>query len=661
MRRNNALTIRTVKIMVFIILFAFIMILISLTYLRDYAAKMENKEKIILNLYGKQKMYTQKISKESGLIYTLLLSESIKDKDLYISEGFYGIDEIKNSLKDSKESFSEILKATHQGKLVWNSYELDISDYIPKASPYIHEITLLWSDFESAIDVLINAKDISPDVTEGAKFITEHNIKLLECSDLIRETIHSESIKSSRRIKMLFHIFIILLSTITIAALFYLFNFIISFNKLYQGLFKIGLNEIPGKQNFSDKKKYMAIADEINEMFQKIDDLISLIQNINNNSSFTDILNYINVTFSSIIPYNYIGISLLSDDKTRLKASYGVSDGMVQGLPENLMNKSYNLNETSLERLIKTGEARIINDLEDYTLGKPLKSYNSIILNAGIRASITLPLKVSGEPVGIIFFSSVNKNVYHKGHLNFLDTLANSIAISFSKNIYIDNIIYSSVLALAKLAEARDADTGEHLERMKTYSRIIAEILYENDTYTNEITWEFINKIERYSPLHDIGKVGIADSILRKSGKLTEEEFEEMKKHAVYGAKVLRYAEKYMNRQGHSLFGLGIEIAEGHHEKWDGTGYPYGKKGLEIPLSARIVAIADVFDALTNRRSYKEPFTFEESIKIIEEGKGKHFDPHIVELVLTNKQKLRNVYNDFKEQEGYSELNIINM
>lgn len=648
LNKKNTLTLKPVRIIVTIILMAFILILMCFIFLKEYSATRDYKDKIILNLYGKQRMYTQSISKDAGLIYTILLNDKIDNNNSYIIENKYRIDDIRESLIKSTQSFREIFEATESGYLAWDNYEINISNFISKASYHIEEIKTIWIRFEDAINIISEAEEINGEVTEAAIYISKHNVKLLEYSDQLQEIILNESISSGERIEFLFRILIILLSIITIVALFNLLRFIIlPFNQLYQGLSQIGISEMPIKPGFPTKKKITPMVNEISDIFLKIEDLISLIQNMNNNSSFTEILDFINTTFSKIIPYNYIGIALLNNDKTQLRASHGVSDGLVEGLPENLVGLSFELNETSLNKLIETGTSRIINDLEEYTSDKPIKLYNQIILNAGIRASITLPLKVSGEPVGIIFFSSINKKVYHEGHLNFLETLANSIAISFYQNTYIDNIIYSSVLALAKLAEARDSDTGEHLDRMKTYSRIIAEILHEDETYANDITLEYIGDIERYSPLHDIGKVAVADSILRKSSKLNKEEFEEMKKHALYGAEVLRYAEQNMKSQGHSLFGLGIEIAEGHHERWDGFGYPYGKSGTEIPLSARIVAIADVFDALTSRRPYKEPFSFEDSIKIIEEGKGTHFDPNIVELVISNKHRLKEAYNDF--------------
>jgi len=250
--------------------------------------------------------------------------------------------------------------------------------------------------------------------------------------------------------------------------------------------------------------------------------------------------------------------------------------------------------------------------------------------------------------MGIIFFSSTSRNVYTKEHLNFLRTLANSIAISLNQNIFISDIVYSSILALAKLAEARDEDTGEHLDRMSIYSKVIAEILYENNIYTDEISLEYIDNIERFSPLHDIGKVGIRDSILLKPAKLTPEEFDEMKHHASFGEDVLRSAERNLQQRGRSQFQMGVEIAGGHHEKWDGSGYPNRKKGTEIPLAARIVAVADVFDALTSKRPYKEAFSLEVAMDIMIEGKGKHFDPTIIDTFLDNRNKIENIYHKFR-------------
>ncbi len=382
--------------------------------------------------------------------------------------------------------------------------------------------------------------------------------------------------------------------------------------------------------------------------------LISLIENINKNSSFMEILQYINKTFSSFIPYNYIGIALIDEKQEHLKASYGVSDGTIVGMPDKIIGVNWRIADTSMEKLLRTGEGRIINDLQAYCKGRPLKPYNKVILDAGIRASITLPLTVSCQAIGIIFFSSNSKNVYTNEHLTFLKTLANSIAISLDQNILIDEIRYGSVLALAKLAETRDEETGEHLERMAVYTRAIAELLYARNLYRDQLNLEYIEQLERYSPLHDIGKVGISDSILLKPGKLTPEEFNEMKKHTTFGAEVLRSAGQNIQKKGRDMFRIGIEIAESHHERWDGTGYPAGKKGLEIPLSARIVALADVFDALVSTRPYKKAFSLDTAFKMIAEGRGSHFDPVIVDIFLENRKKFEHLYYETNQMEKIS-------
>ncbi len=185
------------------------------------------------------------------------------------------------------------------------------------------------------------------------------------------------------------------------------------------------------------------------------------------------------------------------------------------------------------------------------------------------------------------------------------------------------------ILGLAKLAEYRDEDTGAHLERIREYAKSIAIALSEQPKYKQYITEDYINDIYQSSILHDIGKVGIQDAILLKPGKLTPEEFEIIKSHPVIGGDALSSIES--SSQVRSFLTLGRDIAYYHHERWDGSGYPTGLKGNEIPLSARIVAVADVYDALTSERPYKKAFSHENAVKIILKDSGTHFDPDIIE------------------------------
>jgi putative two-component system response regulator len=187
----------------------------------------------------------------------------------------------------------------------------------------------------------------------------------------------------------------------------------------------------------------------------------------------------------------------------------------------------------------------------------------------------------------------------------------------------------ATIFAMSKLAESRDPETGQHLERVREYCRILATHLNKGETYGHLIDDKFIDNIYAASPLHDIGKVGVPDHVLLKNGKLTPEEWEAMKTHTVVGAETLRAVNA--QHPGNSFIHMGIEIAESHHEKWNGSGYPHNLKGASIPLSARIAALADVYDALTSKRCYKEAMSHEKAREIILAERGQHFDPLIVD------------------------------
>ena len=641
--------IRPIKRTIILLICALLATLTFFIYLQYHSNKNENEDKQIINIFGRQRMYTQLLSKDANHLYALLSSleniEGEKKRDRIMTKLF----ETKEDMLQEKEAFSAVLSSMQEGYLYVGNHSINIKASIKNASKHVEEIDQAWFDFSCSVDTLLDAKEMDVEANHAIRYINRHDKELADLCDEILSAILSDSLAATKKMKATVYILIGILTAAILFSLIQLMRYIIlPFNQIYEGISELGLVSYPPLPNLPIKKRITPAIQEVNDIFVKFNDLKSLIENMNNNGSFMGTLNFINQTFSGLIPYNYIGIALFDEDKKLIRASYGVSDGSVVGLPENLLGKAWPIDGTSLGKLFRSGKARIINDLESYTENQTLKPYNKIILEAGIRASITLPLNLAGQPIGVIFFSSTKKNVYKEEHLNVLRTLANSIAISFHQNIFIDDVIYSSILALAKLAEARDEDTGEHLERMKLYSRAIAEFLYESHMYEEEITLEYIEQIERFSPLHDIGKVGIRDGVLLKPGKLTSEEFEEMKKHTTFGAEVLKNAEQNIVKYRRSLFGMGIEIAQNHHEKWDGTGYPCGKKGEEIPLSARIVAIADVFDALMSKRPYKEAFSLEKSFAIIQEGRGRHFDPEIVDVFLEHRAEIEKIYSGFQ-------------
>ena len=197
----------------------------------------------------------------------------------------------------------------------------------------------------------------------------------------------------------------------------------------------------------------------------------------------------------------------------------------------------------------------------------------------------------------------------------------------------------AAIFALAKIAESRDANTGKHLERGQAFCRLLATKLSEQPRYRGQIGSSYVENIHHASSLHDIGKVGIPDSILLKPGKLSREEFETVKTHAALGAQTLEAVRSKYPRN--AFISMGIAIARSHHEKWDGSGYPDGLSGEDIPLSARIMAVADVYDALRSKRCYKPVFSHEKSRAIIVESSGTQFDPSLVEAFVELEEQFR--------------------
>ena len=205
-----------------------------------------------------------------------------------------------------------------------------------------------------------------------------------------------------------------------------------------------------------------------------------------------------------------------------------------------------------------------------------------------------------------------------------------------------------TILSLATLAETRDNETGAHILRTQRYVRVLAEHLCEHPRFRDQLDDELIDLLFKSAPLHDVGKVGIPDAILLKPGKLTDEEFAIMKTHAALGAEALSVAEGELGTN--SFLRLAGEIAQTHHEKWDGSGYPKGLKGDAIPMSGRLMAVADVYDALISKRVYKPAFPHEKAIGIILDGKGSHFDPDVVEALQAVEEEFINIARDFRDE-----------
>jgi putative two-component system response regulator len=261
-----------------------------------------------------------------------------------------------------------------------------------------------------------------------------------------------------------------------------------------------------------------------------------------------------------------------------------------------------------------TGKSEIADERKGFDLGAAdyiVKPISPLILLARVRTHIKL--KATADFLR-------DKNVF----------LEEEVVRRTRETAAIQDV---TALAMASLAETRDSETGKHLLRIRRYVKAMAWKLATNPRFAAELSVKKIGLIYKASPLHDIGKVGIPDRVLLKPGKLTVEEFEVMKTHTTLGRDAIAHAEEELGVEIEVL-SLAKEIAYYHHEKWDGTGYPEGLLGEQIPVSARLMALADVYDALICRRIYKEPLPHAQAVKIIEQCSGKHFDPDVVDAFM---------------------------
>lgn len=239
-------------------------------------------------------------------------------------------------------------------------------------------------------------------------------------------------------------------------------------------------------------------------------------------------------------------------------------------------------------------------------------------------------------------------------YMAFLAIIIIVLDIKFSRNKFIEirETQATAIETLASLAEYRDAETGKHLQRISIFVRIIAKDLVNNSSFSSYIKSkaDYIGDLANASILHDIGKMAISDTILLKPGKLTNQEFEAIKAHTMLGAEMLKTADKeFKKRVGdQGYFVLAQSIARSHHEKWDGTGYPDGLSGEDIPLAARIVAICDVYDSLTTGRVYKKAWSHNEAVELIKSNRGTHFDPTITDIFLKNEKQFDKIREEHK-------------
>lgn len=310
------------------------------------------------------------------------------------------------------------------------------------------------------------------------------------------------------------------------------------------------------------------------------------------------------------------------------------------------------LGGSSLKDLVRSRDVRVIPDLGQYIRDKraggeePSKA-TMMVYREGIRSSLTIPLYINERCVGFLFISSRKKSAYGKNSCRHAKRVFSLVKNKLYLEYIVQDIIAQMSQSFTMLMSKKDNETSDHIRRMTLYSAIIARCYAD---LHGGVSQQFVREISWYAPLHDIGKIGIPDSILLKPGFLSPPEMETMKGHVPIGVRVLQDIDRrlsfYFPRR---VMDTAVNIVRGHHEKFDGSGYPDGLKGEGIPLAGRIVAVADVFDALTSKRPYKEAFSVEKALHIMNHEMAGSFDPHVLDCLMRSQKEILRVYEKYRE------------
>ena len=297
----------------------------------------------------------------------------------------------------------------------------------------------------------------------------------------------------------------------------------------------------------------------------------------------------------------------------------------------------------SLYQIFVNGKPRVVNDLSVFNNSK--HEHAKRIKTHGYRSSYTVPMYQNEELTGFVFFNSRDAGVFQEEKLPNLDMIARLISLLVSMEHNQVRTLQGALRSATCFSGHKDPETGAHLERMARFSRLIAREIAQEYGLSDE----FVEAIFWFAPMHDIGKIAIPDRIIRKPGKLTKKEFEVMKTHSTKGRDILNTMLGNFNLDGSGFASMIANIAEFHHENIDGSGYPKGLKGEEIPIEARIIAVADVFDALTSKRSYKNAWSNEDAFATLRTMSAWKLDSKCVDILMKHGEEITEIQTQFMD------------
>lgn len=593
------------------IIAVFVLLLIGLasTVISGLLATDTQEQHIILSdILNNLRYYVSRVVDQTAGHSELCLA----DKEKYRKKARESMMGISDHIKEVDHRLNALLVKRY----IYNKREVPLKfsdDLVVDFDFHLKKAIKNWEKLKKLTHYLLTADDNVKSefyVTELERFRMT-NTQLLENSAEVMR-ICREDAEDRKSISDTVHVMSIILALSVF--LFLIYHITVNFYTPLREIRSIFHNMSRGtiKQTFKRDKKdeFADLYNNFNNFIDNLNTIFSLEDRIILEEKLEQMLIYIHSNFKSFIPFETLGI------KYRFVHNHILS--------------------TILE---EDGSIKTAHNGDD------LEEFEKITVS---KDRLISPIIINNTYMGYIFFTFSNSGI-DKSYINFLELFKDKLSMAFYKGILLKSLLSIVTESLAEMAEAKDPETGLHLVRMSNYSAIIAGKLMEKGMYKETIDNRYIEDLRVSAPMHDIGKVATPDRILLKPGKLDNDEFAIMKEHAAAGGVILANLNSKFKNYGISYFFLAAEIAYCHHEKYDGSGYPGGISGKSIPLSARIVAVADVFDALTSRRPYKDPFSLDKSIEIIRESSGSHFDPEMVEAFLEAMPEIREIYDKYKE------------
>ena len=627
---------QSLRVQIGLAVFLIFLLLASTLAYTLYALNLRQHDYLILNLTGQLRVLSQTMTEQS-INYVNHAPNSYDNYDRDLESYWPNLQKQINLYEKITHSLaSRVIDAELGGHGTHSKVQCTWND---RSRLQMDKTAADWGNFKKGLDESLGTNKNEPQLTYAAQYISQNGNQLIKSSERLAIAFKQMMEEKLDNIRMfqwaaagLGLLFLALILAMLQRLIFKPLSVTTKgFSLIANGNFK---HQLPVKQQ--NEIGQMTIA--FNHLTERLSSMFKLTDRINQGNKLEETLQFIYEEFQSFVPFDWVGVFFSSPD-----------------------NKHYFLERCYSPKLLHLKEG----DRFDALLGgfavaseqpKAFSFLNTTIENDSIdealskndlNTAVFLPLLGQTKQRAMMLFAS-NHQPFQQAHIEFLANIATTVTHILEKTIVVESLVASAIEGLAKLAESRDPETGDHLLRMAHYSALIAEELGRHGPYKDNINPAYVRDIFHFAPMHDIGKVGVRDDVLLKPGLLNPAERIEIEQHPTIGGEVLRKCEAQMEAQGHQIFQTAIEIAECHHEKFNGSGYPNGLKGQKIPLSARIVTVADVFDALTSKRPYKEAWPVDQALEYMKKESNLHFDPMVIEAMERCLPRMLEIYQQHK-------------